>query len=353
MEAVKFIEIKVMTARPSITELRPPGGTMELASPVYVRRKTDDQAEALIGKQGGVTGTIKGPRQIGKSSLLVRALERAVNVGKQTVLVDFQMFDSTSLATSTSFYKVFLGAIARQMNIEVDLEKYWKKQYGNNELCTRFLREFILPSAPSGLVLGMDEVDCIAEKDFSRDFFGMVRYWHNTRGRALPRNIDLLLVTSTEPYRFIRNLDQSPFNVGEQMTVCDFNGAEASQLNQLVGSPLDSVHETGFYRLLGGHPFLTHLALYCIASQLSTADQLLDEQGWDTGPFGDHLRIFQYQLFENPDLRKALQMVLLRKRCPLEPFHRLSGMGLVIGTPENAQLRCELYRRYYSEHFRE
>ncbi|MDZ8086813.1 MAG: AAA-like domain-containing protein [Nostoc sp. DedQUE12b] len=40
-----------------------------------------------------MTITIKGPRQMGKSSLLIRTIHTAVNALKRVALLDFQLFD--------------------------------------------------------------------------------------------------------------------------------------------------------------------------------------------------------------------------------------------------------------------
>jgi len=323
---------------------------MDLESPFYVRRKTDDWAESLVAKSGGITCTIKGPRQIGKSSLLVRTLNRAAQAGKRVVMLDFQTFDSGCVATPTNFYKAFLAGISRPLGIRADVERHWRRPLGNNDLCTDFLKEHILPVAKPGLVLGMDEADRICECDFSRDFFAMLRAWHNRRAIGFASQLDLVLVTSTEPYLFIQNLDQSPFNVGDVLALQDFTPREASTLNLMHGSPLDSLLEAKFYELLAGHPYLTHLTLYHVASRLAEPEQLLDESCWESGPFGDHLRRFLFHLSDNADLCKALKQVLAKGKCDNKSFHRLNGMGLVSGSAAKARLRCDLYRRYYSQH---
>lgn len=63
-------------------------GTVALTSPYYVRRTADTDIErhaSLIG----TTTVVKGPRQIGKSSLLVRALAQAKKLKHATCYLDF------------------------------------------------------------------------------------------------------------------------------------------------------------------------------------------------------------------------------------------------------------------------
>lgn len=322
-------------------------------SPFYIRRASDIQACGLINQYGGITCTIKGPRQIGKSSLLIRMMREAETLGKQTVLLDFTTFDSNDLSSATSFYKAFVTSIARRLGVEFDVDKYWLRPQNNYGLCTTFLMKYALPHASPGLLLGMDEVDRIADTGFSPDFFAMLRAWHNERAMGLGENLDMVLVTSTEPSLFIPNLNQSPFNVGKIVDLLDFTREEVSRLNRAHGEIVDASTEAAVFDLLHGHPGLTHLALYYISYKILTPEAVLSEENWDSGPFADHLRNFLYRLMENPVLIKAFQQALSGKRCEPLLFQRLSGMGLLAGSSSKPQIRCELYRRYYAEHLRE
>jgi hypothetical protein len=75
-------------AQPPLIEM--PEGTMDPQSFFYVERGTDRVALETIQRQG-VTITIKGPRQMGKSSLLLRVQEAARQAGKR---VAFSTFNS-------------------------------------------------------------------------------------------------------------------------------------------------------------------------------------------------------------------------------------------------------------------
>src|SRR5205823_3901223 len=156
-----------------------------------------------------------------------------------------------------------------------------------------YLYGYVLRSLQQPLVLAIDEVDRLLSADFGDDFFRMLRSWHNER--ALPsdtpwRKLDLILVTSTEPYQFIDNPHDSPFNVGEVIRLSDFSRAEVRQLADDHSSPLDAGQERRLFDLLGGHPYLTRRAMYLVASGQIAADQLFAHAADVDGPFGDHLR---------------------------------------------------------------
>ena len=66
---------------PYAAPLPVPGGTLDVDDPWYLPRPTDATALSLI-RQPGQTLTIKGPRQMGKSSLLMRTVKAGMDAGK-------------------------------------------------------------------------------------------------------------------------------------------------------------------------------------------------------------------------------------------------------------------------------
>jgi hypothetical protein len=83
-------------------DLEAPAGTVDLQSALYIPRNEDQVALSEIGRRG-VTITIKGPRQVGKSSLLIRTADAAMKAGKRVVFLDFQLLKS-SLTDSDTFF---------------------------------------------------------------------------------------------------------------------------------------------------------------------------------------------------------------------------------------------------------
>jgi hypothetical protein len=152
---------------------------------------------------------------------------------------------------------------------------------------------------------------------------------------------------------FIKNDNQSPFNVGERFELGDFDRAQAQALNALHGSPLPSDQEIDrFMILLGGHPFLLRKALYELAVGQRTPAWVFQTAAHDDGPFGDHLRYYMLRFHENADLRQPMREVLQNGQCPDDmSFYRLRSAGLVRGPDrQHAEVRCGLYRQYFGAH---
>jgi AAA-like domain/CHAT domain len=171
-----------------IPELELTEGTMSPESRFYVERPGDRVVLATIQRQG-VTLTIKGPRQMGKSSMLVRAIDAAMKVGKRVAYLDFQGFNQEAIADADVFYRQFCLVLTEQLGLPDRLEEFWKTGVGNNQRCTSYMQSYVLRELDSPLVLAMDEVDRMFDATFRSDFFSMLRSWHNNR--ALPMNTDL------------------------------------------------------------------------------------------------------------------------------------------------------------------
>jgi hypothetical protein len=337
--------------------LEPPEGTMRPDSPFYIERQPADRvALAAARAEDGVTLTIKGPRQVGKSSMLIRTMDAAVRAGKQGVYLDFQQFDEAARADADTFFMQFARWLSDELGLEKVLEAQWHPALGNVQRCTRYMERTLMPAVGTSILLAIDEVDSILDCAFRTDFFAMLRAWHNNRAipnRLIWRRLSLALVTSTEPYELVQNLHQSPFNVGEVIELTDFSVAQVAALNELHGKPFDPLAEARLAALLNGHPYLTRRALYLVADGRITAAELFVRASADDGPFGEHLRRHLQRLHERPVLAKALRQILRTEQCTDDHiFWRLCGAGLVRRAGEHVLARCPLYADYFVQRLR-
>jgi len=179
----------------------------------------------------------------------------------------------------------------------------------------------------------------------------MLRSWHNRRAQGGDwTRLDLALVTSTEPYQLIANLNQSPFNVGTVVKLSDFTPEQVAELNRKHGEPLRGADLEKLIALLSGHPYLTRKALYLLASELVTFNVLLETACNDDGPFGDHLRNHLYRMSDYPELKTGLMGAIRRRRIADEHvFFRLRGAGLVRRVGNEELPRNPLYAEYFGK----
>jgi len=303
--------------------------------------------------------TIKGPRQMGKSSLLMRTVKAALDVGKKIALLDFQLVDEKTKQDADLFFRRFTASIVEQFELPDSVDEVWDSGYSNPQNCTRYVERQILQALAAPCLIAIDETDAIFRTAFSADFFAMLRSWHGLRAHPTRRSwksLDLVLCTSTEPQFFIDRPHESPFNVGVVLPLEDFQAAQVALLNALHPRPLTETDTGRLYELVGGHPYLTRKALYMVASAAPSCsfDELLARATEDNGPFGDHLRYYLLRLHGKPDLISALRQTIERHGGADELLvHRLQAAGLVRRDGSRVVPRCELYARYFAERLHE
>lgn len=207
--------------QPSVdrTALLRPTGTLRLADRYYIQRPAD-AAMACVAAGEGETLVIKGPRQVGKSSLLVRYIAACRQAAKRVVYVDFQSISDAQLADYPAFLQGLLAVLLRRLERPVDTLPAIESGLD----ATDVVEAQILDRLDGPLVFAFDEVDRVLGRPWQKEFFALLRSWHNRRWEPAWARVDLALVIATEPYLLVDSADQSPFNVGELVTVRPFFG---------------------------------------------------------------------------------------------------------------------------------
>jgi hypothetical protein len=328
-----------------------PKGTMDPESKLYVMRTQDD----IMGHQVGLKQAlinIKAPRQMGKSSMLVRGVERARQAGKKIVYLDFQQLDSEHLRDSKMFYITFCNWVAGNLNVNVDADAYWKSTGSNNIKCTKFFKEHILENSSQPLLLAIDEVDRLLGSPFKSDFFGLLRSWHIDRQNEAMSRLSMMLVISTEPVLLIDDI-ASPFNVGTNLNLDDFLPEQVTDLNIRHNAPFTDSQLRRLMTLVGGHPYLVRQAMYQVCMKEISAEKLLTTASADDGPYADHLLHHLFQLNRSVELRRAMWQILKENTSPSDELtYRLKGAGLVREKGHSVSVRYGIYSDYFGNHLK-
>jgi DNA-binding SARP family transcriptional activator len=348
MEEPEAPELPPAPVRPD--DLEPPGGAVPLHSRFYVERATDAQFRAAI-ERGDSIVLVKGPRQVGKTSLLARGLQRARESGAAVALTDFQGLNADHLASAETLLLALAEDLHEQLDLDAGPRDGWDPRRGPSPNFRRYLRREVLSTVPGPLVWGLDEVDRLFQFPFATEVFGLFRSWHNER--ALDPSgpwsrLTLAIAYATEAHLFITDLNQSPFNVGTRLRLADFDPEHVADLNRRYGSPLRSAGELArFQAVLGGHPYLVRCGLHALATGRSL-DQLESEAEQDDGLFSEHLRRIVLLLRRDPELSDVVRGLLGgRGGMAAEAFYRLRSAGLLTGDAGGeARFRCRLYERF-------
>lgn len=337
---------------PRILEsLEAPGGVVKLRDKFYIEREADTYLKREIVKSGTTT-TIRAARQMGKSSLMVRGMQHARQQGAKIVNLDLQRVDTDYLASLDAFLRYLAEFMVHKLRLNLaEVEKAWQGALGTQDKLTYLMEDYILPETDNAIILALDEVDRLLLTPFHTSFFALLRSWHNSRAfdEAWDK-LNMIMVISTEPYLLIDDVNQSPFNVGLELTLDDFDETLLRELNQLHGSPVSQADFPHLLMLFGGHPYLTRKALYTLLSEQMSWAELIKVAATNQGPFGDHLRRHQWLLRDEPYLRAALKQIIETNICTEQmALFRLLQAGLIKGSGDFYICRCDLYRIYLED----
>ena len=339
----------------STPDPEPPGGAVALESPLYISRPTDEEFFKAIFRHDSIV-LVKGARQVGKTSLLARGLQKARNHNAKVVLVDFQQFSASTFETQKQLLLAIAESIAYQLDLTCEPVHDWRDDLSPSINFERYFRREVFTQTRSQLVWGLDEVDRLFGLNYASDIFGLFRSWHNQRAlnpQGPWQRLTLAIAYATEAHLFITDLNQSPFNVGTRLTLEDFTLDQTMELNKRYGEPLQHQSELAqFHRFLGGQPYLTQRAFYAMVKNRTSLETILDMGNRDEGLFGDHLKRMLVSLEQTPALLEELRCFLRsNEKLKGDTLSRLRSSGILSNDlSSEPNLRCELYAAYLKRH---
>lgn len=167
------------------------GGTVQTNEQgLYLPRPADEELLTLC-RQAGFAYVLT-PRQMGKSSLMIRTAEELLDEGRQVVIIDL-----TQIGTQVSvdeWYRGLLNLIARQLGLSIRISDWWQSHsdLGVTQRLTQFFQDVVMTEVQDPVVIFVDEIDTTLSLDFTDDFLRRFAFsmWH---GRLKPTCGDCLL----------------------------------------------------------------------------------------------------------------------------------------------------------------
>lgn len=329
-----------------------PSGPVPVNSRFYIPRPPiEDLAFTELTEPGSVI-RIKGARRMGKSSLLLRILHQAQNLGYRSAMIDFQQAEQSIFENLNRFVRWFCVNVSRQLQIRSRLDEVWDAEIGIKVSCTLYFEAYLLEELNGPLVLALNEVNRLFEyPQIAQDFLPLLRFWHEQAKQSeIWQKVRIIVAYSTDIHIPL-TLTQSPLNVGLPLKLPSFNPEQVQALaNCYAIHFLDSSKIKRLTSLVGGHPYLIRLALYHLSRQEITIEQMFEQVTTELGIYSEHLRQYLAILQEQPQLSAAFkQVVQSREGVKIDPLlaYRLESMGLVRLDQDLAFPSCILYRLYF------
>lgn len=288
-----------------------PEGLVPLDSPFYIERSPieTDCCETVLRR--GSLIRIKAPRQMGKTSLLVRVLDHARSQGFETIQLNLQTADARALDDLDEFLQWFCSVVTEELDLPDQLVEYWKGSRGIVRRCQRYFERYLLTETSKPILLGLDEVDQVFEHPgIATDFFGMLRVWHE-EGKSDPlwAKLHLVIVHSKEVYVPL-SINRSPFNVGLPIELRELNRDEILEMLERHRLTFSAQELEQLITLVGGHPYLLRVALNQLVRGRTVLGRFLVEAPTEGGLYNDHLRRHLLNLEEDDALLKSFRQVI-------------------------------------------
>ncbi|HET7219186.1 MAG TPA: AAA-like domain-containing protein, partial [Vicinamibacterales bacterium] len=252
--------------RPDPSSFFVTGGALSSEAPSYVPRRADKE---LIGAlRAGEFCYVLTPRQMGKSSLMVRTVSQL-----RAEAADAAVIDLTAIGLNVSaeqWYRGLLTELGEQFGLEDEARELWQRHadLSPTQRWQRALRDLVHIGRARPIVIFIDEIDAVRSLPFQTDeFFAAIREIHNRRARDPALRLTFCLLGVASPTDLIAEPVLTPFNVGRRIELADFTEAEASRLAWGLGRPPDVAAKL-LRRVLywtGAHPYLTQRLCQAVA----------------------------------------------------------------------------------------
>ncbi|MBE9117263.1 AAA-like domain-containing protein [Lusitaniella coriacea LEGE 07157] len=324
---------------------------VELDSPFYIpRQEIESDCYQAILKPGSLV-RLKGPQQIGKTSLVERLVLKARREKYRTAVLSFNLAELTA---TTGMLKWLCAAVNQELELPNNVATHWDDTFGPNQSATTYFEKHILKAIQQPLILVLDNIDVVFDKPELQDgFCRLLRSWNDlTKGinhrAAIWRRLSLILVHATDKYSSL-DIHHSPLNVGKVFALPEFSEMEIAELAKRY--PLANINSQEVKQYFGGHPYLVRSAFDYLHQQQVNLEYLLKIAPTEKSPFGNHLRGHLKALQQNPSLGLGFKEIVTSKepvRVSSSETFKLQSMGLVKIEGDLCSPLCELYRQYFS-----
>ncbi|HAA23944.1 MAG TPA: hypothetical protein DCR93_07820 [Cytophagales bacterium] len=212
------------------------GGSLPLHFPGYVERAADQ--EIYYQLKAGQFCYVLTPRQMGKSSLRVRTMQRLMQEGYQCSFVDLTSIDSQQITADSWYFNLLYklsGGISRELRKE--FHTWWREHDEVTPVARmiEFLQRILLTSTDQPVVLFIDEIDSILSLDQelvnTDDFFAGIRALYNARVDNPDLNrLNLVVIGVATPRDLMQDIQRTPFNIGVPIQLSHFTLEEMQVL---------------------------------------------------------------------------------------------------------------------------
>ncbi len=329
------------------------GGSLHSDAPSYVTREADSIFYQTLKK--GQFCYVLNSRQMGKSSLRVRASQRLEAEGTVCIFIDLTGMGTQEVNPEKWYAGIVQSLVSGcQLQSKIKWRPWWRERMDLISPVQRlslFIKEVLLVEIPQNIVIFIDEIDRVLSQQFCLDdFFGLIRFIYEQRETHSDyQRLTFALLGVATPNVLIQDKKTTPFNIGQAIPLTGFQLEEVQPLTKgltgIVADP-EAIMQT-IIDWTGGQPFLTQKLCQLIlfnSNSFSNIDSNINDssvleklissriiENWEARDEPEHLRTIRDRILRNEEKSGRL----------LGFYQQILEQGNIFsdGTPEQMELR--------------
>jgi hypothetical protein len=351
------------------------GGSLDSNAPSYVTRKADEAFYRAL--KAGQFCYVLNSRQMGKSSLRVRLMQRLQAEGTVCIFIDLTGMGKQDVTPEKWYAGIAQSLVSScQLSSKIQWRTWWRERQDLLSPVRRlslFIEEVLLVEIRQNIVIFVDEIDRVLSQNFPLDdFFALIRCFSEKRN-SYPdyKRLTFALLGVATPSNLIRDKTQTPFNIGKAIELEGFAADEVGPLIKGLQGKIDRPEAviTKILYWTGGQPFLTQKLCKLVIEEVErgkTADSIppfeagiesIDRvvksrlvENWEATEEPEHLRTIRDRILRKEELVGRLlglyQQILQQGAIPSDgsPAQmELRLSGLVV----EREGKLQVYNRIY------
>ena len=345
------------------------GASLPVDAPSYVKRQADEVFYQKL--RDGRFCYVLNSRQMGKSSLRVRTMQRLQNEGTVCAAIDLT---GIGKVTQQQWYGGIVYNLSESCQLEDKFDFDWQEWWGKYQNILSpvqclglFIEKVLLAKIQQPIVIFVDEIDKVLSQDFSADdFFGLIRFFQNQRvDNPIFQRLTFALLGVATPGDLIQNKTQTPFNIGEAIELHGFQINEVEPLIKGLQERFDNPQMVmkSILDWTGGQPFLTQkLCKFMVDEDDSVLVKEVVKsriiENWESQDDPEHLRTIRDRILSSEqragyllELYQQIQQkgeVAAKKNLESSEL-RLSG--LVVQREGKLRVYNRVYQKVFNQHW--